>query len=156
MKKQFFIFTLITLMYSTTTFAQGYLKVNPVSLAVGIINVGYEQVTTPKQSMQVKAYSHISSGVYGGRLMYKFFLSNKPSPAGLYVAPIAAYIGSEGEGIFRFGGLIGYQAIFSNDRLSFEGGIGPAVVAGAGSVGSETGILPIFVLNLGIRIGKGR
>ena len=150
MKKQVLVLVMFFMVSSSSIFAQGYLKVNPISLAVGIVNLGYEQVTTPKQSVQLKAYSHFSTGLYGGRLMYKFFLSNKPSPAGLYVAPIAAYVGSEGDGIFRVGGLIGYQAIFSNDKLSFEGAIGPAVVPD-----SETGVLPIFSLNLGIRIGGG-
>ena len=123
---------------------------NPISLAVGIVNLGYEQVTAPKQSIQLKAFTHITTGVYGARLMYKFFLSEKPSPAGLYVSPIAAYIGAEGDGYFRVGGLIGYQAVFSNDKFSVEGAIGPAV-----SPGSESGVLPIFSLNMGIRIGGG-
>jgi len=127
MKKQFFILTMITLMFTTSSFAQGYLKVNPLSLAVGILNVGYEQVTAPKQSMQLKVYSHYSGGLYGGRLMYKFFLTEKESPEGLYVAPIAAFIGAEGGGAFRLGGLIGYQVTFSNDKLSFEGAVGPAL-----------------------------
>ncbi len=138
------------MMFSIKSFAQGYIKLNPVSLAFGIMNLGYEQTLGEHQSLQVKLYGHTSGELYGARLIYKFFVSNKPAPEGLYLAPIVGYVGSEGDGVARVGGLIGYQTVFSNDKISFEGGIGPAYTVGIPTV------LPIAALNIGIRIGGGR
>jgi len=180
MKKFFLLLVMgVSMMFATNASAQGYLKVNPLGLAFGQLGASYEGVLNEKSSFEVGAnfYNRKFVGVkttgFGASLQYRFYLSSDDAPRGLFVAPLVGanflkygYTDATGTGIgasdFNYtlitvGALIGYQWLFSDDRFSFEIGIGPAYRIATGDFGDGvsnlgTGVWPTGSLSLGYRL----
>ena len=137
-----------------------------------LLNIGYERVLTPKQSVYVGAslfpIAQADITAFGIKGEYRFYTSqNKPAPNGFWVAPTALlwfvrfndFLGeSSGVGVVMLGGMTGYQFIIRN-RVSIE----PCLGLGAGfSLGiNETdsgifggGITPLGGLRLGLVLNK--
>jgi hypothetical protein len=157
-----FVIALIAIVtLSDKTQAQSYVKLNPVALAFGSINASYEQVLKAKNSFEVGTSIFIASGYtgLGAHGQYRFYLGNDDAPKGLFVAPeVGVSFGKFSNSnftAFNAGGLVGYQWLFSQDKFSFQIGIGPAYYFGASSLGSDfryNGVLPTGTLSLGYKI----
>jgi hypothetical protein len=157
--------------------AQSYIKVNPVSLAFGVIGVDYEKVVSDKNSIQVGAY-FISRGIggigytgFGVNGSYRFYISKEDAPKGLFASPtvglsfvsfkdnLFATGTSSSYSALSIGGLIGYQWLFSDDQFSFELGVGPQYGISLGTSGADAfgiGVLPQVSLSLGYRLSGGK
>ncbi len=178
MKKFLLLFVVgVSMMMATNASAQGYLKINPITLAFGRMGIQYEGVINEKSSYQVGAFFVSRSSTllgykktgFGANLQYRFYLSSDDAPRGLFVAPAvgASFMNYSYDddlladygfkyNVISVGGLIGYQWLFSDDRFSFELGIGPAYYIYTGDIreGAEVGgsVLPIASLSLGYRL----
>jgi Protein of unknown function (DUF3575) len=178
--KQLLITTCAILFMSISMNAQSYIKINPLSLAFGVIGVDYEKVVSDKNSFQVGA-GFISRGILGTSYTgfsvsgsYRFFISKDDAPKGLFVAPTvgASFISFKYDSGFTgvpstsnsytslsIGGLVGYQWLFSDDQFSFELGVGPAYGIGLGGGGTDSfgiGVLPQLSLSIGYRLSGGK
>lgn len=148
--------------------AQGIIKLNPIGLAFGSLNAGYETFLSNKSSLYVGA-SYYSRGLLGVRYtgvgldgQYRIYLSDNERPKGLYVAPAVSvgFIGFKDDTdekfnytLVRLGGIIGYQWVFSQ-KFTVEVGIGPSYGFITGDFDDDTevfgdGVLPIGILSLG-------
>lgn len=161
------IVCLAGLFVAPTAKAQQIIKLNPIGLAFGSLNAGYEQFVSDNSSFYVGA-SFYTRGILGIRYsglgldgQYRFYLSDNERPRGLYAAPAASvgFIGFKDSGdnynytLIRLGGLIGYQWQFGGN-FTVELGIGPSygIIAGSGLDEYDTfgdGVLPIGILSLG-------
>lgn len=146
--------------------AQNVVKVNPIGLAFGSLNGGYETFLTDKTSLYLKGnfYSRGLIGIrytgFGVGAEYRFYLSDNDRPKGLYAGPIAniGFIGTNSDLIDNYtlitiGGVIGYQWVFS-EKFTVEVNIGPAYGIVTGDFGDSDvfgdGIFPtISLLTLG-------
>jgi hypothetical protein len=176
--KQIYLVLILAILSSASLKAQGYLKLNPITLAFGYIGLDYESVVSDKNSFTVGAGFYTSGndltgrytgfGVNGG---YRFYLSKDDAPKGLFVSPVVgvSFISYKYPGLFDFsytnlniGGLVGYQWLFSDDQFSFELGIGPSygIRLGGQDISGTTllgnGIGPTAVLSVGYRISGGK
>ncbi|HMQ62763.1 MAG TPA: DUF3575 domain-containing protein [Flavilitoribacter sp.] len=152
---------------ATPAKAQGIIKLNPIGLAFGSLNAGYETFLNDKSSVYVGAsfYSRNLIGIkYSGLGLdgqFRFYLSNNDRPKGLYVAPAASvgFIGFKDNSdkfnytLIRLGAIIGYQWVFSQ-KFTVEVGIGPSYGLITGNYEDSVdvfgdGVLPIGILSLG-------
>jgi len=178
MKKFLLLFVVgVSMMMATNASAQGYVKINPFTIAFGQLGAQYEGVINEKSSYQVGAFFVSRSSTllgykktgFGANLQYRFYLSSDDAPRGLFVAPaVGARFMSYGYtddllkdngfkyNVITVGALIGYQWLFSDDKFSFELGVGPAYYIYTGDItdGVDLGgnILPIGSLSLGYRL----
>jgi hypothetical protein len=166
MKKILFLATFIFIgAIQNNLHAQAYIKVNPIALAWGSLNASYEKVLSDKNSYELGANLLFGSGYtgVGASAQYRFYISDSDAPKGLFIAPeVGATFGKYtvlGTGTsftaFELGGLIGYQWLFSNEKFSFQIGVGPAYYTGSSSSGSDfrySGILPTGTLSLGYKL----
>ena len=142
--------------------AQSIVKVNPIGLAFGSLNGGYETFLSDNTSLYLKAnfYSRSLVGTrytgFGVGGEYRFYLSDNDRPKGLYAGPIAniGFIGTNSDFIDNYtlitiGGIIGYQWVFSED-FTVEVNIGPAYGIVSGDFGDTDifgdGIFPVISL----------
>jgi Protein of unknown function (DUF3575) len=175
--KQLLITTSAILFLSLSMNAQSYIKINPVSLAFGVIGVDYEKVVSDKNSFQVGA-NFISRGIggfgytgFGVSGSYRFYISKDDAPKGLFVSPtVSASFVSFKDNLFGsgtsssytslgFGGLVGYQWLFSDDQFSFELGVGPQFGVILGTANSDafgSGFFPQVSLSVGYRLSGGK
>lgn len=141
---------------------QNVVKVNPIGLAFGSLNGGYETFLSDNTSLYLKAnfYSRSLVGTrytgFGVGGEYRFYLSDNDRPKGLYAGPIAnvGFIGTNSDFIDNYtlitvGGIIGYQWVFS-EKFTVEVNIGPAYGIVAGDFGDTDifgdGIYPVISL----------
>ncbi len=161
----------VSMMYATSASAQGYLKLNPLNWAIGQFGLAYEGILNEKSSFQVGAnffnYRVFDLSGFGGSLQYRFYLTSDDAPKGLFVAPhvgINITTWKDDSGVLenesftrlKLGAMIGYQWLFSDDKFTFELGIGPAYKLNIGDVGEQVdlggNIGPIASLSLGYRL----
>lgn len=150
----------ISMMFATNASAQGYIKVNPINLAFGVFGASYEGVVNEKSSFQVGAYfvSRWGYSGFGAEAQYRFYLSDDDAPRGLFVAPLVGVrVWGSDYTVMRLGGLIGYQWLFSDDKFSFELGVGPVyrlVLSDFDTTSGDwaNGVVPALSLSLGYRI----
>jgi hypothetical protein len=139
--------------------AQSLIKVNPIGLAFGSLNAGYEHFVSEKASWTARA-NFYSRGILGIRYTgfgvgagYRFYLSEGERPKGLYAGPIAnvAFIGANDDVIGNYtlitlGAVIGYQVRLA-DRWFLDFNVGPTYGIITGDFGDDTdvfgdGVLP--------------
>ena len=94
------------------------IKANPIGLAFGIANVGYEFSTTDSQSMTVSGlYFNIADiDGYGAGLGYRFYL-DKEAITGWHLGPSIGYFKLEdlfdiSASVFSVGAEVGHQWVF--------------------------------------------
>ena len=171
--KQLLLVLVLAFVGISKTNAQGYLKINPITLAFGYFGVEYEQVVSTKNSFTLSAgfitFGSEFSGRYSGfgaGAGYRFYISKADAPEGLFVEPnvgvsILTYKDSSydfGYSNLNIGAIIGYQWLFSDDQFSFNIGIGPGVGIALGKNNSfggtltGTGFSPTGTLGIGYRI----
>ncbi|SNY99417.1 DUF3575 domain-containing protein [Flagellimonas pacifica] len=155
-------------MYLTTIalFAIGFMvkaqenviKVNPLALAFGTMEIGYERVLNQKQSFQVDlGYTTFSTGGskysgFGIGAQYRFYIQEgKHAPEGWFLAPVANYSSSKADNfkttVLVAGGVGGYQWNWNPITLDLYGG--PAFY----SVKSDDTAFSYGFDGLGVRVG---
>ena len=138
-------------------------KVNPIGLAFGNINLGYQRALGTAHAVQISAnywYKIFGTDVsgFGIRGGYQFFLTSrtKSAPEGFYIGPQISFNSLKETNTdvsvtaFGIGALIGYQWVW-NSGLCLDLGIGP-VYQFASESGTETsyqGFLPNVTIALG-------
>jgi hypothetical protein len=139
-------------------------KLNPIGLAFGNINLGYQRALAPAHAFQVSAnywYKIFGTEVsgFGIRGGYQFFLTSqtKEAPEGFYIGPQISYnsLNEKGTDVsvsaFGVGAMLGYQWIW-NSGLCLDLGIGPVYQFANEKGGTETsyqGFLPNITIALG-------
>lgn len=155
---------------------ENVIKVNPLGLAFGAAELGYERALNDKSSLEVSlAYSSsdatFSSGEvekatgFGAEGKYKlYFSSSKDAPRGWYAAPTVSYasssvdssLGDTGKfSFFGVGAIAGHQWIFGGRDSGFalDLNLGFQYIS-ASTSGSITGISIDGVLpRLGLALG---
>lgn len=146
MKPNFSIFVLLLLFFSFSLQAQkdpkpdafpNIIKVNPISLAFGNINVTYERAINSATSVQISAnywYKILGTEVQGVgvRVGYRFYITNrvKDAPEGFYAGPQLSFNSlkerstKESVNAFGVGAILGYQWIFRSG-VTLDIGAGP-------------------------------
>ena len=176
-KQLLLIITLMSFGLAKTD-AQSYIKINPITLAIGYIGVDYEKVVSDKNSFSIGAafFTYGGDGAratgFGVNGGYRFYLTKDDAPKGLFAGPIAGFsflsykygaaFGSSADNfsysVLNIGGIIGYQWLFSDDKFSFEIGVGPSIGIAIGKnenfVGSlyGSGVTPAVVFSVGYRL----
>lgn len=137
MKKLFLL--PILLLFCVAGYSQSNtIKLNLPSLGYGVVGLTYEKALGDKTSVelgiQVGAISasvdaeSVSLSAIGGMVMYKFYLSQKESPRGVYVGPKVNYLSVSGKNtadekgtanVFTAGVLFGSQWIFGKSDSGF-------------------------------------
>lgn len=139
------------------------IKVNPIGLAFGNINLGYQRALAPAHAFQISAnywYKIFGTTVsgFGMRGGYQFFLTSrtKEAPEGFYIGPQISFNSlKETETdvsvtAFGIGALLGYQWVW-NSGLCLDLGIGPVYQFASESetTTSYQGFLPNVTIALG-------
>lgn len=134
------------------------IKVNPLALLFGSLEIGYERVLNENQSFQIDlGYQSFTSGSqnyngFGLGVQYRFYVQNgKYAPEGWFLAPVASYYSSK-SGSFKTsvliaGGVGGYQWNWDPITLDIYGG--PAFF----SVDSDDDSFNFGFDGLGLRLG---
>lgn len=139
------------------------IKVGSGAMAFGVFNACYEQVVSPKGSLEISgSYLYKLFGVLlsslGFGIGYKAYVSSKEPPKGFYIMPNVGYNRGRVQngasfGNFNIGSLIGYQ-IIGNSGFTFDAGIGPSYTAFSGNTADAgfnraNGFLPQIRLAIG-------
>lgn len=170
------LFVVIMALISLGVNAQeNVIKVNPLGLAFGAAELGYERVLNESSSIELSlAYSSsdatFSSGEvekatgFGAEVKYKlYFSSANDAPKGWYAAPVATYASASANSfdesgkvsIFAVGAVAGHQWIFGgrNSGFALDLNLGfqyiSASTSGSISGVSIDGIIPKLGLALG-------
>jgi hypothetical protein len=171
--KKVLLFIAIVAAGFTANAQENVVKVNPLALAFGSFEVGYERVVSESSSIELAvAYSSLKVSTstqvdakaegFGVEGKYKFYFGEE-TPRGWYAAPVVSYsstsLDSAGEkGDFSFfgaGAVAGYQWVFgggdSGFALDLNLGAQYASVSTSGSISSTgiEGFLPKLGLSLG-------
>lgn len=172
MKRILLIFTFI-MGLSMSSFAQdeaeenlpNIIKLNPISLAFGNINLIYQRAIGKSSAVQLGGnywYRFLGTDVtgFGIRGGYQFFLTGrtKAAPEGFYVGPQLSYNSLKERSTdipasvttFGVGLLIGYQWVWDSG-LSLDLGIGPMYTFAddENSESSFEGFLPNVMIGIG-------
>lgn len=158
----------------TANAQKNVIKANPLALAFGSFEVGYERVVSDNSSIELAvAYSSLKVNTTGGQSdvkadgfgaegKYKFYFADN-TPRGWYAAPVVSYsstsLDSNGEkgdfSYFGAGAVAGYQWVFgggdSGFALDLNFGAQYASVSTSGAINSTSidGFLPKLGLSLG-------
>lgn len=157
MKKLFFA-SIIAVFAITNIQAQDYaIKANPVGLAFGVANAGFEFSTGESQSLTIAGLYYNISDVsgFGVGAEYRFYFSSGEALRGWHAGPSIGYFSLEDDfnnsaSFFSVGGEIGHQWIFGEHFLL-------DVFAGLGYVSGSSDDLAVSVnstaVSLGVSIG---
>jgi hypothetical protein len=157
MKKLFLCVAIATFAMSNLTAQEQAIKVNPLGLAFGIANAGYEFSTNETQTLTIAGlYYNISdlSGL-GAGLEYRFYFSSGEALRGWHAGPSVGYFSLEDNvnnsaGFFSIGGEAGHQWIFG-EHFALD------VFAGLGYVAGNSDDLAVSLnaaaVSLGVSLG---
>jgi len=121
MKKIVFIFSMFL---ALTAFGQSSaVKVNPVGLAFGVANAGYEFSTSDSQSATISGLYYDVSGIsgFGVGAEYRFYFGGEVLN-GWHAGPSLGYLSLEDDfntsaSVFSFGGEVGHQWVWNSGFL---------------------------------------
>jgi hypothetical protein len=170
--KNFLTLCLVLFLSAASLKAQNVLKINILSPIVRTLNIQYERVLNESSAFQLGFfYTGYSDDVttwrgFGITPEYRFYLSDSPAPAGVFVAPFLRYQAFDVEddigGAAKFsafgGGLIiGKQWLFK-DKITLEVFIGPSYLVGevkeaTSGVEFDSGAFEGFGVRTGITFG---
>ncbi|MGC1206301.1 MAG: DUF3575 domain-containing protein [Flavobacteriaceae bacterium] len=117
--KKLLLFAAIAVFGLSTVDAQEQaVKLNPVGLAFGVANAGYEFSTSDKQTLTIAGLYYNISDVsgFGAGAEYRFYFSSGEALRGWHAGPSVGYFALEDDfnnsaGFFTIGGEIGHQWI---------------------------------------------
>ena len=115
----------VTLLFSCVVFAQNNaIMANPLGLAFGVANAGYEFTTTDAQTATISGIYYGISGIkgYGAGAEYRFYFSSGEAFKGWHAGPSLGYFALEDDfntsaSVFSIGGEAGHQWVFDNGFL---------------------------------------
>jgi hypothetical protein len=146
----------LALLLSGSLFAQSNaIKANPLGLAFGVANAGYEFTTKDAQTATVSGIYYDVSGISGFGLgaEYRFYFSSGEALKGWHAGPSLGYLSLEDNfdttaSAFTIGGEAGHQWVFDNGFLI-------DVFAGVGYVsgGDDLAGLDSAAIGLGFSLG---
>lgn len=107
-----------------TAFGQSSaIKVNPVGLAFGVANAGYEFSTSDSQSATISGLYYDVSGIsgFGVGAEYRFYFGGE-ALKGWHAGPSLGYLSLEDDfntsaSVFSFGGEVGHQWVWNSGFL---------------------------------------
>lgn len=121
MKKIVFIFSMF-LAFSAYSQSNA-VKVNPLGLAFGVANAGYEFSTNEKQTVMLSALYYDVSGIsgFGAGAEYRFYFAGE-ALKGWHAGPSVGYLSLEDSAntsasIFTIGGEVGHQWVWDSGFL---------------------------------------
>lgn len=154
MIKKCIVLTVFTLVFTINLSAQEQaIKANPIGLAFGVANAGYEFATSDAQTLTVAALYYNVSDVsgFGAGVEYRFYFSSDEALRGWHAGPSLGYFGltddfDNSAGFFSIGGEAGHQWIFGEHFLL-------DVFAGLSFVTGDSDSLSVSVDSLGVGLG---
>ncbi len=154
MKKLFLVVAVFAFSFSNAQ--ESAVKVNPIGLAFGIANAGYEFSINDTQTVTISALYYDVSGVSGFGVggEYRFYFSDE-ALRGWHAGPTAGFFSLEGSGlfsdttatIFTIGGEVGHQWIIGEHFL-VDTFLGIGFVSGGGDLSVDG-----TVIGLGVSFG---
>lgn len=144
----------ITLLGLTNVKAQEQaIKLNPIGLAFGVANAGYEFSTNDNQTLTLAGLYYNISDVsgFGAGVEYRFYFSSGEALRDWHAGPSIGYFSLEDDfsnsaGFFSIGGEIGHQWIFG-EHFALD------VFAGLGYVAGSSDDLAVSVSSASISLG---
>ena len=173
MKKVLLVIAMVAAGF-TANAQKNVVKVNPLGLVFGSLDVSYERVISDKAAVEVGfAYSSfdvtsgntkVSTNGYGVEGKYKFYFSSeKDAPKGWYGAPFVAYSVSsvDSDGVkgdansFAAGALAGYQWVFggSDSGFSLDLNFGAQYISASAKGNIDSVSIDGFLPRLGLSLG---
>ncbi|MEZ4797312.1 MAG: DUF3575 domain-containing protein [Flavobacteriaceae bacterium] len=152
MKKLLFVAAIVAFTLSTNAQEQA-IKANPIGLAFGVANAGFEFSTSDAQTLTVSGLYYNISDVsgFGAGAEYRFYFSSDEALRGWHAGPSVGYFSLEDDfdnsaGFFSIGGEAGHQWIFGEHFLL-------DVFAGLGFVTGSSDDLAVSVNSAAVSIG---
>ena len=146
----------VALLFSCAIFSQDKaIKANPLGLAFGIANAGYEFTTKDNQTATISGIYYGVSGIkgFGAGAEYRFYFSTGEALKGWHAGPSLGYLSLEDDfnnsaSVFTLGGEAGHQWVFDSGFLI-------DVFAGVGYVtgGDDLSGLNSTAIGLGFSLG---
>jgi len=140
--------------FSSLIAQKNAIKANPLGLAFGALNAGYEFAVGDNQTVTISGIYYDFSGIYGVGVgaEQRFYFSTKEAFKGWHAGPSIGYASLQDNGdtagIFSFGAEVGHQWTFRSGFLvDLFGGLG--FVVGGESLGNINSTLA----SVGVSIG---
>ena len=155
--KKLILITVAIFSFSLASAQEQAIKANPIGLAFGVANVGYEFSIKDAQTLTISGlYYNISdiSGV-GFGAEYRFYFSEKEVLRGWHAGPTVGYFSLSDDfdnsaSVFNVGGEIGHQWILKEHFL-IDTFAGVSLLAG-GSDSFATSFSSVAI-NIGVSLG---
>lgn len=155
--KNFYLLAIALLSLTFSNAQEQAVKANPIGLAFGVANAGYEFATNETQTLTISGlYYNISDASgFGVGAEYRFYFSSDEALRGWHAGPSVGYVSLEDDfnnsaSFFALGGEVGHQWIFGEHFLL-------DVFAGVGYVAGDSDDLAVSVdavaVSLGVAIG---
>jgi len=155
--KKLLLITVAVFSFSLASAQEQAIKANPIGLAFGIANAGYEFTVNAPQTLTVSGiYYNISSlSGFGLGAEYRFYFSSKEALRGWHAGPTAGYISLSDDfdnsaGFFTIGGEIGHQWIL-NEHFLIDTFAGVGFVSGSSN--GLTSSVSSTAISLGVSLG---
>ncbi|HHC78894.1 MAG TPA: DUF3575 domain-containing protein [Flavobacteriia bacterium] len=153
MKKLFLVVALVAFSFSNAQ--EQAIKVNPVGVAFGVANAGYEFSLKEDQTLTIAAlYYNISdiSGI-GAGAEYRFYFSTHEALRGWHAGPNIGFFSLEDDfnnsaTVFSLGGEVGHQWIFGEHFVV-------DVFANLGAVFGSSSTLDVNSTAVGLGVSLG-
>lgn len=148
------ILVVLTLFAISSTYAQdNAIKANPIGLAFGVANAGYEFAVNDTQSATISGLYYNISDVtgFGAGAEYRFYFSSGEALRGWHAGPSIGYFSLSDDfdnsaGFFSIGGEAGHQWIFG-EHFALD------VFAGLGFVTGSSDDLAVTVNSTAVALG---
>ncbi len=155
--KNYYLLAIALLSLTFSNAQEQAVKANPIGLAFGVANAGYEFATNETQTLTISGlYYNISDASgFGVGAEYRFYFSSDEALRGWHAGPSVGYVSLEDDfnnsaSFFALGGEVGHQWIFGEHFLL-------DVFAGLGYVAGDSDDLAVTVdavaVSLGVAIG---
>ena len=134
--KKILVLGMLFFAFTTTNAQSKVIKVNPLGLAFGIANAGFEFATTDTQTATISAiyFDVLDITGFGAGAEYRFYFKGE-AIKGWHAGPSLGYFSLEDDSdnsasVFSVGGEVGHQWVFGESfALDVFGGYG-AIIGG--------------------------
>ena len=155
--KKLFLTLIAFVLFCSANAQENAIKANPIGLAFGVANAGYEFAVNDTQTLTISGLYYNISDVsgFGAGAEYRFYFSSDEALRGWHAGPSAGYFSLSDDydnsaGFFSIGGEAGHQWIFGEHFVL-------DVFAGLGFVTGSSDDLAVSVnstaVSLGVAIG---
>ncbi|WJJ95817.1 DUF3575 domain-containing protein [Algibacter luteus] len=153
MRKLFLLVAIALLSLTSMNAQEQAIKANPIGLAFGVANAGYEFSTNDNQTLTIAGLYYNISDVsgFGAGLEYRFYFSSDEALRGWHAGPSVGYFSLEDDfnnsaGFFSIGGEVGHQWIFG-EHFALD------VFAGLGYVAGSSDDLAVTINSAAVSLG---